>query len=515
MKSKHFKVLGASLAAAMVLLAGCSAGSDQGKSGANSGQQSGASGASGQSKSAEPYKITMSLNFDGKEVPQPGNEVQQAIEKYTNTKLQITHTPSNDYNSKLPVLIASGDLPMVIAGDSRQSYILNAIQQGAFWDLTNYIKDYKNLASMNQLVYDNVKVDGKLYGLPRYRPLSRSTTAYRKDWLDALGLKPPTTIDDFYNMLKAFTYNDPDKNGKNDTYGLSVFISVGQFGPDFGVAFGAPNNWDVKDGKFTRMEEFPEYMEGLKFTKKLYDEKLMNQDFASTDRAKFEGDFENGKAGAIGNTTNVILSYQSRVQSHNPKAVVDMTAPLVGPKGPRVAGDRGSNGMIMFPKSSVKTEADLKQLLSFFDKLADKPMADLLEWGIQGKHYDVKDGKAVRTNQDAYDNQVAFPYKWPLRVVPTDNIKTPGDMDPVTKRQFEVEDLNGKYAVADPTMTLISKTWNERGNELLQILNDAKVKFVMGKIDENGFKAAVEQFKKAGGDQVAKEYAEAYAKAKK
>jgi putative aldouronate transport system substrate-binding protein len=47
------------------------------------------------------------------------------------------------------------------------------------------------------------------------------------------------------------------------------------------------------------------------------------------------------------------------------------------------------------------------------------------------------------------------------------------------------------------------------------MLLDAKVKFVMGKIDENGWKAAVEQFKKAGGDKAAQEYADAYTKAAK
>ncbi len=46
----------------------------------------------------------------------------------------------------------------------------------------------------------------------------------RKDWLDNLGLDVPTTLDEFYDMLYAFTYNDPDGNGKNDTYGYGAFI---------------------------------------------------------------------------------------------------------------------------------------------------------------------------------------------------------------------------------------------------------------------------------------------------
>ncbi|MGF7029161.1 hypothetical protein J2T17_000066 [Paenibacillus mucilaginosus] len=65
----------------------------------------------------------------------------------------------------------------------------------------------------------------------------------------------------------------------------------------------------------------------------------------------------------------------------------------------------------------MKTEAELEQLLSFFEKLAEKEKADLLEWGIAGKHCEVKDGKAVRTNQEAFDIVIGFPYKLPLGTV--------------------------------------------------------------------------------------------------
>ena len=36
----------------------------------------------------------------------------------------------------------------------------------------------------------------------------------RKDWLDELNLPEPATLDDYYNVLKAFTEQDPDGNGK-------------------------------------------------------------------------------------------------------------------------------------------------------------------------------------------------------------------------------------------------------------------------------------------------------------
>jgi putative aldouronate transport system substrate-binding protein len=486
------------------VLAGC------GKSNENTGT----SGTASPAPSAAPLKFSMMLDFSGKEQPKPDNPVVQAIEKYTNTKLDITEIPSNDFCAKLPVVIASGDMPEVIVscGSPSQPYLVNAAQAGAFWDITPYIKDYPNLSKMPLVSYDNIKIGGKIYGIPRYRPISRYVFTYRQDWLINVGMKPPTSIDEFYNILKAFTNNDPDKNGKNDTYGISSMISNTSFSPDFGLIFGAPNNWAVKDGKFIKAEETPEYLEGLKFTKKLYDEKLLNQDFASVDRPKYEGEFENGKAGVINATTNNMLAFETRVQSHNKAAKIDGVSALQGQSGKRTVADRGSNGILMFPKSKVKTEAQLKQLLGFFDKLSDKPMVDLLEWGIQGTHYDLKDGKAVRTNQQSYDNEVRFPYSLLLETTPVADIKTPGTVDPTTQSSLDIEADNSKYAVVDPAMVLISETWNKQGQELLQILNDAKVKFVMGKIDQNGWNQAVAQYKKTGGDKAAQEFAAEYAK---
>ena len=39
----------------------------------------------------------------------------------------------------------------------------------------------------------------------------------RQDWLDKLGLKAPTTIDEFEEVIRAFTEDDPDGNGQKDT----------------------------------------------------------------------------------------------------------------------------------------------------------------------------------------------------------------------------------------------------------------------------------------------------------
>ncbi|MNP41840.1 Lipoprotein LipO precursor [compost metagenome] len=72
-----------------------------------------------------------------------------------------------------------------------------------------------------------------------------------------------------------------------------------------------------------------------------------------------------------------------------------------------------------------------------------------------------------------------------------------------------------KYIVSNPALTLKSATLSERGQELDQLLMDAETKYIMGKIDEAGWKEEINKWKKNGGDKLKAEYKESYAKLKK
>jgi len=379
-----------------------------------------------------PLHITIAYNFDGKEFPQPGNEIEKRIEQYTNTELDIQGLPSTVYNEKLPVMVASGDIPKVVSAN-KTPYILDAILDDVFWEIGPYLKDYPRLSELNEIIYKNISVDGKIYGLPRVRPIARGTYIYRKDWLNNLGLQEPKTIDEFYNVLRAFTYDDPDKNGQQDTYGMTVRdmpIEV----RDMAIFYGAPNNWGIVDGKFVKDVLFDEYMEGLKFMKKLYDEGLINKDFLAVDRPKWEGEFEFGKAGIIHNTSNTVTIFGARVKNQKSDSEVDFFSRLTGPKGERIRAEAGSNGFLAFPKASVKTEEELKQILAFFEKMNDEEMATLFHWGVEGVHFKAENGKAVRIDQGKYDDEVAYPYRWTLGIVPPERHAIPGDLTPLEQK---------------------------------------------------------------------------------
>lgn len=72
-------------------------------------------------------------------------------------------------------------------------------------------------------VFKWYEMDGKYYSIPETRPgdAQRNVIGIRGDWLDNLGLEVPHTIEEFENVLDAFTYGDPDGNGIDDTYGFT------------------------------------------------------------------------------------------------------------------------------------------------------------------------------------------------------------------------------------------------------------------------------------------------------
>jgi putative aldouronate transport system substrate-binding protein len=68
--------------------------------------------------------------------------------------------------------------------------------------------------------------------------------------------------------------------------------------------------------------------------------------------------------------------------------------------------------------------------------------------------------------------------------------------------------------VTNPALTLNSKTYSEKGEELDTMIRDAQTKFIMGKIDEAGWQSEMENWRRAGGDKLMEEYTAEYAKRK-
>jgi len=127
---------------------------------------------------------------------------------------------------------------------------------------------------------------GKLLGLPinGNQPDNGDLLLVRKDWLDNVGLGVPKTMDEFYTVAKAFRENDPNKNGKKDTWGFAasnelggpIFCDLAGFFNGYGAFI---NTWVEKNGALVWGTVQPEAKDALLMLQKMYKEDIISKDF--------------------------------------------------------------------------------------------------------------------------------------------------------------------------------------------------------------------------------------------
>lgn len=218
----------------------------------------------------------------------------------------------DDYTQKLTMAIASNELPDLM--DLPPEEFSELANSGMLADITDsYEKDASDLLKQTIEVDGGIqlasaKVDGKLYGLPQLSAADGTCDLLwiRTDWLENLGLKAPTTMDELIEVAKAFRYNDPDGNGQDDTWGIGfqkAIVSEDGASPGsyegFFAAYGAYAKAWVKgdDGKITYSGINNGIKDALTQLNQMYEDGLIDPEFGVKDTVKLGEDISAGKVG--------------------------------------------------------------------------------------------------------------------------------------------------------------------------------------------------------------------------
>jgi len=440
----------------------------------------------------------------------PDSAIIDQIEKLTDMQLDIEWVPDGIYSDKMNTSLMTNSLKKAtFVKYTDYNYVKNSIRSGAFWEIGPYLDQFPNLRQLNAEILDQSSLDGKIYGLYTERLSARQGIILRQDWLDRLGLKKPGTIDELYEVLRAFTYDDPDGNGLPDTIGLAdrndlifgVFKTLGSY-------FGTPNNWAVQGKSLVPDFETQEYMDTMNFMRRLYEEKIINQDFAVTSKEVQRNFFIRGQAGMYIGSMLDVQRLAEAARLVNPDAQFTLVNRIEGPQGFRIWSIPNFNGLYLFSKKAIKTEDELLQALKFFDRSMEKDVANLMKYGLEGRHYSVEDNRVVLPpeTQEIRNNEVSVMYTLMVADLSNPNIMKIAEQDELTAMAEKLSEDNEKFIVRDPTAGLRSNTNDEKGGELYEIISDATYNYILGHLDERGFKQEVERWRRNGGNDVIKEY---------
>ncbi|MFC0213616.1 extracellular solute-binding protein [Paenibacillus chartarius] len=238
---------------------------------------------------------------------------------------------SEQYLQKLNVTLASGDLPDVIAVNATQ--LKQLADSGQIEDMTDLYQQYASpltkeiMSQEGSSPFDAATIDGKLMAVPQVdSSLERAMFIWiRTDWLQKLGLQPPKTMADVQAISKAFAENDPDGNGKRDTFGLGATKDLwgGAMGLEgFMAGYGAyPRMW-VADatGKLVYGGIQPEIKKALQALQTMFKNGELDQEFGIKDGGKVSEQIAAGKIGMeYGEQWNSIWPLQLN-KNNDPKA---------------------------------------------------------------------------------------------------------------------------------------------------------------------------------------------------
>ncbi|MEK3888664.1 extracellular solute-binding protein [Bacillus sp. FSL K6-3431] len=427
------------------------------------------------------YKISILTEYHTAEPPTKDNPITKEFEKRTNTELDILWTSPNTFDEKISVTLASGNIPdLMKLPDVTHPNFQELVKKGVFWDLTPYIQDYPNLMEYPEQTWKATSVDGKNYVIPSVRPLegASSLPAVRKDWLDNLEMDVPESMDDLFEVLKSFTNDDPDGNGKDDTIGYSArgFAWV------YDTFTNSNGKWKLADGELIDATLEPGTKNALIWLQKVYDEGLMPKDFAVMQQSQSEDLAKGGIAGVSSDTVEGIYRSTMEAEKIDPKADFLPLSWLMNDEGEKYVGQsKGYSFVYAIPKTVP--EDKMKRILELMDYGASEEGFELACYGLEEIHFTVdENGFKTATEQALKDSvaQASFgkifersdPYLWAYRT---------GMPKEIFERNKGIIDERSKVSLSNLSIGIISETYNKYGTEFEKKIEDLKVKVIMGK----------------------------------
>ncbi len=305
------------------------------------------------------------------------------------------------------LLIASNTAPDIITEYDASNGYMAWLGQGVFQEVpmslvNQYAPNYVKYEGASVLKYG--KIQGKQWFLPAKRPIpvdATFVTMIRQDWLDKVGLENPKTADEYFNVLSAFKTKDPGNVGSSKVIPATLDLA--------GATNAATANYIFRPANYSNLEKYmysdvslpalswePE-KKRLQFLNRLYNSGLVSPEFMlDTDGSKARTAFMNGYAGIWGEYLTTDAGYIAALKKAVPTAKLSTLYPYTLKAG-EVATSYYYTPPVGLMNGINKNCKNVPEVLKFLDWMAKPENLSVLQWGIEGKTYEVKDGKKVLT----------------------------------------------------------------------------------------------------------------------
>ena len=252
--------------------------------------------------------------------------------KYLAEKMNVSFELEQTLESaqRISLMFASDDVPDLVwgIGLSNSDVMVYGVQEGMLLDWAPYITEelmpntYKAMHDYPDAFTASTAPDGGIYTLPMitgssYYANTGSFSAnlrlyINQEWLDAVGMEKPTTLDELLAVLRAFKEKDPKGLGE------SMIPMIGNQNKDKAHVWNAlgfhstatqqyGTSFDLKNNELVLPCYTEEAREFITFYNTLYSEGLISPDYFTLDQTAARGLMASGVCGVLGDSTLAAL----------------------------------------------------------------------------------------------------------------------------------------------------------------------------------------------------------------
>lgn len=349
--------------------------------------------------SEEPVELSIHFHIWNRIAFDNDWEIYKRAAELSNVKLKGTASKSaTDSEQVFNLMLVSGEIPDIVVFENAYSAkFIQYAQEGAFLPLNDLINNYAPnikgfLDSHPEIRRNIIAPDGNLYYIP-YVPDGEVAMGWfiRKDWLDKLDLEIPETIDEYYQVLKAFKEQDPNGNGKQDEIPyFSRFKNVN----DLLIFWNARSSYYIENSKVHYGPYEDQYQVGVKNIVKWYKEGLIDPEIFTRGDSSREVLFRDNLGGSLHDWFVSTARYNSNLEG-----VIENfnIVPMAPPKAiDNVAREETKRSLLKsygwgMSYSNKNPEITMK----YFDFWWTERGRRLFNYGIEGDTYEMVDGKPV------------------------------------------------------------------------------------------------------------------------
>lgn len=466
----------------------------------------------------EPVTLTIWAS-DRENMPmRNGLQMLSILEERLNIKLDVISAPTESLAEKYGLLMASGDIPDIVQYKAKDLLLY----KDAWQPLNDYINetDTPNLykvysqPDIKRVVSDS---DGNIRFIGQRTAITAGKGFfYRQDWMDKLGLETPKTVEDLYNVFVAIKNGDPNGNGVADEI---PFSSRKNSGTDFRAnIISLTYNWGIDDTFFEEDGQVkfgftdPRMKEALTWMAKCYAEGLIDPEYLTLDKTAWYSEWSNNQVfmsydwlAYIDNVGNLFKDTDSDIH------IVGVVPPE-GPTGisetrdqlePITVGEDWNTGI--YVGASDEKKAAAMKLLDYL--YSDEGMI-LLNFGVEGQHYEIVDGEykytdLIMNNPDGLSPQDAlrsFGIQSQLTLLQDARYERAFVSDEVNRIR-DIYEQDGHIGKKFPTLAFTDEEQsviNEKYTEIETYTNEMVDKFIMGVEPLDNFDAYVEKINSMG-----------------